>query len=1328
MTQQAGGMPDGARVVVFYAGSEAVGQTTAVFSTAVVMAGAGRRVLVVHVPGADSRAEDHLRHRAGGTRVPSADAGAPARAAAEALVPPAGGEGPVDGGPLPVAEVWRLPAGDRSVRLSVLGLPDAAALARLPARGEAAGSALYAGHDTVLVDAPAPRTPEQALALARLGHVLAACFAPTSWSVDAAAALAREMVRGSRAGEGPRDAAGGSTGGQAATGPAASGLVATGPAGSGVAATGPAASRPAASDPAASDPAPAFDVVAVGIQADNRLSEQLRLARDRVRAAFRGLTGERAVPYVEIPFDPLDAQDAVVGRDGAGSPAGQDPRPPQNAVRRSGYARLAEVLDRPVSRGVERVTLVGPERSRAWTEWLEDQVRGAGVACSTVPLEDFSGEAPAPGAMVLVVAPTGTVREQSAPLERLSHPDVRVVLADDEPLPPRLGHHEQLDLRHCPPADAAARLRHALRLPPAPAPVGTVPFPVLPERHNLPPRDPGFTGHDGLLRALREHFAAAAGQRPVRDLVTGPSGIGKSALAREFCHRFAGTYEIVWWLNAADRGGIERGLGLLAGSLGLPERADEPREVLAWLESPDAPRWLLVYDDADDPAALEGLLPGAGDGHVLLTCRAGELPGATAVAVPPLSAGESRELLAVAVPGLEPALADQVGQAMGRGPLAVSLAGAWIGLEAERRMAGLNRRRAGALRDAADRLMTAFAAHQQRLLARGEPVPLERVMLEAAVADLQFTAGGELWAREPGGTAALEWLLECCALLTPVGMDAALLRTPALVAALTARAAPEERGAGAGGPAASLSDPLVIDAAVWALVRQGLLDLHTAAPGGGQAVRQVRPLRDMVLARMEPAERDRREWEVRGILAGAMANGGRGGSGGGAGGPAGLDARTRRLTGLRMWADERPEVRQVVLGQIAGLIATGERRHLTEALAVAGRTARAWSTRPLALEYLRLLNYTAQAHRLLGRYTEAAATAEEALRGHRTVLGLHHPRSLLSADSFGAVLRSQGAMTEARIVGRHVRGTMAGVLGPDHPATAQTEHNLALAEALCGNYRAAYDLLQGRWDVLVAAGRTDLSLMDILAFVHRGLGRDRESFDLLKLYLHHARGATDTGSVNAEIGLAVSERRLGLAAHGRQPGLIESALERDQRILEECRRRFGDGQLVTERCRFSLAADLHAVHKHGEALHEIRACRRALEDSLGEDHPYAVLALVREGVHLRATDETGAALDTGTRALDALRDCLGRSHPWVAAAAVAVAGTLLALGQPEPARQKYQEALETLDDLGQGRHPDRALAARGLHALGPAGGGRPPGPGGAGAERHQDVDLELPGL
>ena len=51
------------------------------------------------------------------------------------------------------------------------------------------------------------------------------------------------------------------------------------------------------------------------------------------------------------------------------------------------------------------------------------------------------------------------------------------------------------------------------------------------------PRNPGFTGRDELLAAVRE--ALLAGGRAVVQALAGMGGVGKTQLAAEYAHRFA---------------------------------------------------------------------------------------------------------------------------------------------------------------------------------------------------------------------------------------------------------------------------------------------------------------------------------------------------------------------------------------------------------------------------------------------------------------------------------------------------------------------------------------------------------------------------------------------------------------------------------------------------------------------------------------------------------------------------------------------------------------------------------------------------------------------
>ena len=89
-------------------------------------------------------------------------------------------------------------------------------------------------------------------------------------------------------------------------------------------------------------------------------------------------------------------------------------------------------------------------------------------------------------------------------------------------------------------------------------------------------------------------------------------------------------------------------------------------------------RWLLIFDNADNPKDLEPHLP-AGPGHVLITSR----NQTWTHSVEPLEVDVFTEDESVAhilrhVPELDLADTKKVAEALGRLPLAVEQAGAWL--------------------------------------------------------------------------------------------------------------------------------------------------------------------------------------------------------------------------------------------------------------------------------------------------------------------------------------------------------------------------------------------------------------------------------------------------------------------------------------------------------------------------------------------------------------------------------------------------------------------------------------------------------------------------
>jgi hypothetical protein len=180
------------------------------------------------------------------------------------------------------------------------------------------------------------------------------------------------------------------------------------------------------------------------------------------------------------------------------------------------------------------------------------------------------------------------------------------------------------------------------------------------------------------LAAVRAALAGEA--QAVVQALRGMGGVGKTQLAIEYAHRYAPEYDIVWWV-AAERPELISGqfaaLGIALGCIG-PETDDATarQEVLGELRGRE--RWLLVFDNAEDPGDIRGWLPG-GAGHVLITSRSGgwdEL--AVPVEVDVLERGESVELLRRRVLGLGEEDADLVAQTLGDLPLAVAQAAAYM--------------------------------------------------------------------------------------------------------------------------------------------------------------------------------------------------------------------------------------------------------------------------------------------------------------------------------------------------------------------------------------------------------------------------------------------------------------------------------------------------------------------------------------------------------------------------------------------------------------------------------------------------------------------------
>ncbi|MEV5612317.1 BTAD domain-containing putative transcriptional regulator [Streptomyces sp. NPDC052225] len=210
----------------------------------------------------------------------------------------------------------------------------------------------------------------------------------------------------------------------------------------------------------------------------------------------------------------------------------------------------------------------------------------------------------------------------------------------------------------------------------------------LPVPRQLPPDVAGFVGRADRLRTVEDLLTGPGDVRAVA--LTGPPGIGKSALALHAAHRIARHFpdgQLYCDLGGAPGSRLTASdvLGRFLRALGVPgealpascdERAALYRQLLA------GRRMLVVLDDVATESQLGPLLPGPGAGAVLVTGspRAAGLPGVRALTVDVLEDDEVLRMLAAVVGekrvASEAQAAETLGRIVGRLPLALRIVAA----------------------------------------------------------------------------------------------------------------------------------------------------------------------------------------------------------------------------------------------------------------------------------------------------------------------------------------------------------------------------------------------------------------------------------------------------------------------------------------------------------------------------------------------------------------------------------------------------------------------------------------------------------------------------
>jgi hypothetical protein len=163
--------------------------------------------------------------------------------------------------------------------------------------------------------------------------------------------------------------------------------------------------------------------------------------------------------------------------------------------------------------------------------------------------------------------------------------------------------------------------------------------------------------------------------------VRGLGGVGKSQVALEYAYRMckAGRYELAGWVRADSPVTVAEDLAAMAPLLGIG--ADGPTGELAAavvVALGSRRDWLVVFDNAQTPSDLAGMLPG-GAGHVLVTSRNRQW-GRVAVQLDlaEFTRAESMAFISTRSGRDEPEAAAELARELGDLPLALAQEAAYI--------------------------------------------------------------------------------------------------------------------------------------------------------------------------------------------------------------------------------------------------------------------------------------------------------------------------------------------------------------------------------------------------------------------------------------------------------------------------------------------------------------------------------------------------------------------------------------------------------------------------------------------------------------------------
>jgi hypothetical protein len=768
----------------------------------------------------------------------------------------------------------------------------------------------------------------------------------------------------------------------------------------------------------------------------------------------------------------------------------------------------------------------------------------------------------------------------------------------------------------------------------------------------VPLRNPDFTGRESLLLTLQRSLETRSKASVLPHALHGFGGVGKTQLAVEFAYRFADRYDLVWWIPAEQQSLVLQSLADLGRQLGIPvteEFTQAASQVTDALNSTSL-RWLLVYDNANEPDDLAHLIPSAG-GHVILTSRNQTWSNVwDAIEVNIFERSESIALVQKRGTGITREDADRLSEKLGDLPLALDQAASWQ----------------SATGMAVSEYLELFDEHHRVLLAESKPASYPITI--AALVKLAFQ-------RLQHESPAVAQLLEMFAVFgaEPISVD--LLR--------------RGRQSGIAGPLGpALRDAILIGRVVRDLRRFGM-----AKVDADNRI-QVHRLFQLVL-RDELGEEQARQSRasVHRLL--------------GAANPGDPDDAKNHPTHAEIGPHVVPtglieadseDARRVVLDQIRYLWNIGDyegSRRLGEA------AVREWTQRteqpdlgPNGELTLLASRHLANALLSLGfgeRARELAGTTLSRLR-ESPDFGWDHEHSLYTSTVLAHCLRYAGEFEQALALDTDSVERCRRVFGEGDAETMRHQGNLAVNRRMLSDFRGAdqldTEIVQTLEETLTEQNRRLLFAQSNLARDYYGLGRYQDALALQERILPVYRRIMPDPK-HPDILLAARTQAMALRKTGRYSDALRAAREN----YRDCTARYKDDHQHSLAATMTYANGLRVTGELGEArglaLEAVTRYRRAF----GEKHPLTLTASINAGIILRSLGDVDEAREIDEAAHQSMVTILGPEHGYTLCAANSLANDLALAHETDAARRLSADTLVASRRARGDRHPYTLLCA-----------------------------------